>query len=81
VTSLEPPDPQLTAEPVEEPMPDLSRVSVIERELDDVEQALARLEEGTYGTCEVCSAPLPDDVLADEPAARRCPEHAGASSA
>jgi RNA polymerase-binding transcription factor DksA len=78
VTSFEPPvDPQPTAV-VEEPLPDLGRVGTIERELDDVETALARLEDGTYGTCEVCSAALPDDVLADEPAARRCQEHTAA---
>ena len=63
---------------VEEPLPDLGRVAAIEAELDDVETALARLEDGTYGTCEVCAAALPDDVLADEPAARRCQEHAAA---
>jgi RNA polymerase-binding transcription factor DksA len=56
--------------------PDLARVTAIEAELDEVERALARLEDGSYGTCEVCGAGLGDDVLADEPAARRCQDHA-----
>jgi RNA polymerase-binding transcription factor DksA len=60
---------------VDEGLPDLARVAVVEAELDDVEQALARLEDGTYGTCEVCGAAIPDDVLAGEPVARRCQEH------
>ena len=57
-------------------VPDLVELSRIEQELTDVERALRRLDEGSYGTCEVCSAALPDDVLADEPALRRCQEHA-----
>ncbi|MDQ2651374.1 MAG: hypothetical protein M3Z03_17690 [Actinomycetota bacterium] len=57
-------------------VPDLVELSRIEQELTDVERALQRLDEGSYGTCEVCNAALPDDVLADEPALRRCQEHA-----
>lgn len=57
-------------------VPDLAELSQIEQELTDVERALQRLDEGSYGTCEVCNVALPDDVLADEPAVRRCQEHA-----
>jgi RNA polymerase-binding transcription factor DksA len=55
---------------------DLEALSRVEAELTDVEVALQRLDEGTYGTCEVCSAPLADDVLEAEPTARRCQAHA-----
>jgi RNA polymerase-binding transcription factor len=48
-------------------------LDAVEADLADVELALARLEAGTYETCEVCSGPLGDDVLAVTPAARRCP--------
>jgi RNA polymerase-binding transcription factor DksA len=48
------------------------RLDTIESDLADVELALARLEAGTYETCEVCSGVLTDDVLAVTPAARRC---------
>jgi len=39
------------------------------RELSD---ALARLEEGTYGTCVRCGAPIGPERLAARPAASRC---------
>ena len=43
----------------------------IERELADVEVALARLEDGTYWTHELTGDPLPDTLLEEHPAARR----------
>ena len=46
-----------------------------ERDVDDVERALQRLDDGTYGTCEVCGEPIPEDVLEATPAARDCGKH------
>ena len=43
----------------------------IEQDLADVDIALGRLEDGTYWTCEVTGAPIPDHVLAANPVARR----------
>jgi RNA polymerase-binding transcription factor DksA len=43
----------------------------IERDLADVEVALARLDAGTYWTDEVTGAELPHDLLAANPTARR----------
>lgn len=51
---------------------DLSVLEQIEAELADVEHALARLDEGTYGTCEACGQPIPDDRLEALPATRFC---------
>jgi DnaK suppressor protein len=34
---------------------------------------MKRLEEGTYGRCEVCGAPLSAGQLEAEPAASLCP--------
>lgn len=48
--------------------PDLD---AIERDLADVEEALARLEAGSYWTDEVSGEQIPDDVLARNPLARR----------
>jgi RNA polymerase-binding transcription factor DksA len=56
-------------------MPDLDVLEGIEVELADVSRALERLDEGTYGTCEACGAALPDEQLAEAPAARCCSEH------
>jgi RNA polymerase-binding transcription factor DksA len=38
----------------------------------DIEHAFARLEDGTYGTCEGCGSPIPFARLEAMPAARRC---------
>ena len=43
----------------------------IERDLADVEVALARLDAGTYWTDEVTGAELPHDLLSTNPTARR----------
>jgi RNA polymerase-binding transcription factor DksA len=47
---------------------DLDRIT---RDLEGVEQALARLDAGTYWTDEVTGAPIDDEVLAADPTARR----------
>lgn len=54
---------------------DLSILEQVEAELADVEHALRRLDDGTYGTCEVCGKAIPDDRLEAMPAARLCLEH------
>src|SRR5947209_4706614 len=54
---------------------DLSILEQIDSELDDVEWALKRLDDGTYGTCEVDGKPIPEDRLEALPAARLCKEH------
>ncbi|MDQ1397231.1 MAG: hypothetical protein QOG64_2490 [Acidimicrobiaceae bacterium] len=53
---------------------DLSILESVEAELADVEHALRRLDEGTYGTCEACGKPIGDDRLEALPAARFCLE-------
>ena len=47
-----------------------------EADVEAVERALGRLDDGTYSTCEVCSAPIDAERLAAEPATRTCAEHA-----
>lgn len=41
-------------------------------DLADVEHAMARLDDGTYGRCEACDLPIDDDLLAATPARRLC---------
>lgn len=47
---------------------DLERIA---RDLDGVDAALRRLDDGTYWTDEVTGAEIPDRVLAADPVARR----------
>ena len=47
---------------------DLERIG---QDLDGVEAALRRLDDGTYWTDEVTGATLPDELLAADPVARR----------
>ncbi len=47
-------------------------IDAAERLLDEVEQALTRLDEGSYGRCGSCGGPIEPARLADEPLARRC---------
>lgn len=49
-------------------------LDAIETDLADVEVALARLESGTYWTCEITGQPLSDELLAQRPTARRAPD-------
>jgi RNA polymerase-binding transcription factor DksA len=51
---------------------DISILEQVEAELGDVEHALKRLDEGTYGTCEACGKPIGEERLAALPATRFC---------
>ena len=44
--------------------------------LRDVEAAIAKLDEGTYGVCEVCGRDIGEPRLEAMPATRYCIEHA-----
>ena len=47
----------------------------LEKRLENVEQALARLANNTYGQCEICQAPIETARLEANPAARTCKKH------
>ncbi|MFZ0668007.1 MAG: TraR/DksA C4-type zinc finger protein [Acidimicrobiales bacterium] len=51
-------------------------VNSLKETLDDVEHALGKLEEGTYGKCEVCGNDISPARLEAMPATRYCIEHA-----
>ena len=46
-------------------------LDAVARDLDGVDAALRRLDDGSYWTDEVTGAPIPDEVLAADPVARR----------
>ena len=50
----------------------LTLVRSLRDTLSDVEQALARMDAGTYGTCERCGQPIDEERLEALPAARLC---------
>jgi RNA polymerase-binding transcription factor DksA len=51
---------------------DVSILEQVEAELADVELALRRLDDGTYGTCEACGRLIDDSRLEAKPEARLC---------
>jgi DnaK suppressor protein len=54
---------------------DLSLLESLEHEMDEVQAALDRLEDGSYGKCEVCGRPIGDERLEAVPETRYCIEH------
>ena len=49
-----------------------SAVDAVDELLDEVERAMARLDDGTYGRCETCGVPIDDSGLAAKPLVRAC---------
>jgi len=47
----------------------------VENRLDNIKKALARIEEGTYGICDVCGSAIENDRLEANPAATTCKAH------
>lgn len=45
---------------------------VVQSQREQIQDALARLDGGSYGTCVDCGATLPDDRLEARPEAARC---------
>ena len=50
--------------------------SQLRSELDEVERALAKLDDGSYGKCEVCGEPIAAPRLEAMPATKYCIQHA-----
>jgi RNA polymerase-binding transcription factor DksA len=57
---------------------DFSILEQLEAEIGDLDAALRKIDEGTYGTCEVCNKEIEADRLEAIPGARTCIEHADA---
>lgn len=66
---------------IEEIDPDIGSLTDSMREtLKDIEDALSKLSNGTYGECESCKGRISDERLVELPAARHCYECADAQS-
>ncbi|MFN8169593.1 MAG: TraR/DksA C4-type zinc finger protein [Candidatus Nanopelagicales bacterium] len=53
-------------------------VDAAQTQLAEIDEALGRIEAGTYGVCEVCQRPIPAERMLARPTARTCVEHADA---
>lgn len=60
---------------------DVAIAASIAGELDEIDRALARLDDGTYGRCEICDAAIPDERLWAVPWTRCCVAHEQAAEA
>jgi hypothetical protein len=61
------------AEVVLDPAPEgTADVDTVEALLDQVDRALARLDDGSYGRCETCGSIIADARLAESPTAHTC---------
>lgn len=69
-------DPNTVADQIEELATNVPIVEELEDRLQQVNKALDRIDEGTYGTCEVGGEPIPTARLEANPAATTCVEHA-----
>lgn len=54
---------------------DLSILDSLEAELDEIEAALGRVDDGSYGKCELCGRPIGGERLEALPSARLCIDH------
>ncbi len=54
---------------------DLTTLTILESELEDIRQALRRIEQGTYERCEECGKPIGEERLDAKPWARYCIVH------
>lgn len=59
---------------------DLALDSLDRETLKEIDQALTRMDEGTYGTCTVCGEAIPVERLEALPQTQTCKEHAPAPS-
>lgn len=50
-------------------------LGALETRYNNIERALSKIVAGTYGTCEICNAPIEEDRLEVNPAARTCKTH------
>ncbi|MBP2079375.1 TraR/DksA C4-type zinc finger protein [Oceanobacillus polygoni] len=55
---------------------DLALNEHAEKELEEINEALHAIEEGTYGICKICGADIPNERLVAVPTTDTCVEHA-----
>lgn len=71
----EEPDENLAADNVEEWNERAALVADLETRYNNIVRALKKIEDGTYGSCEICGAPIEEKRLAVSPSSRTCIAH------
>lgn len=69
-------DPNDAADNIEELSTNVPLVEELELRRKQIDKALAKMDAGTYGICDVCKKEIPFDRLEANPAATTCVEHA-----
>ncbi len=69
-------DPTDAADQIEELLTNVPLVADLQKRAHEVDDALDRMEKGTYGTCEVSGEEIPLERLQANPAAKTCITHA-----
>lgn len=69
-------DPTDAADDIEELVTNVPLVEELEVRQKEVEAALKRMKDKTYGVCSVCKVEIPIDRLEANPAASTCIDHA-----
>ncbi|MBI4118017.1 MAG: TraR/DksA C4-type zinc finger protein [Parcubacteria group bacterium] len=68
-------DPSIVADALEDVEERHGLTNTLEERLKEVNAALARIEEGEYGKCDVCGKEIEEDRLLANPAAATCTTH------
>jgi DnaK suppressor protein len=74
-TEIDPADETEMADKLEELGTNDAVVSELEKQLKDVDDALAKIDDNKYGVCETCGAQIEEDRLEANPSARTCKAH------
>ena len=73
-------DENVAADRVEEWDERRATLSVLETRYNNIRRALKKIEDGTYGTCEISGEPIEEERLVAHPAARTSIAHADEES-
>lgn len=70
-----PADPNELADSFESLEENAGIVAALEVRWSNIKRALGKIEDGTYGTCEISGEPIEEERLEANPAARTCLKH------
>lgn len=68
-------DDNVAADNIENYEENVAITNSLETRLNDVKSGLDKIEQGNYGTCQVCGMEIEGDRLEANPAARTCKTH------